>query len=115
VRQDTLHLVFLHPMQYAGHMVHSGASGARNVDAIFFMFGCAQCGSQKMCRRTHYTELVFLNLARSMCHVVHSGASRAQTSMQYFSSPSGPYVDQLKSVKCCYTISHAQVGPVQIP
>jgi hypothetical protein len=29
--------VFLHPVGYGGHVVHSGAFRARNVDAIFFM------------------------------------------------------------------------------
>jgi hypothetical protein len=30
-------LVFFHLVGYAGHVVHSGASGPRNVDALFFM------------------------------------------------------------------------------
>jgi hypothetical protein len=29
-------LVFLHPMGSAGHVVHSSASGARNIDALIF-------------------------------------------------------------------------------
>jgi hypothetical protein len=32
-------LVFLHLVGYAGHVVHSGASEARNVEALFFVVG----------------------------------------------------------------------------
>jgi hypothetical protein len=31
--------VFLHPMGSAGHVVHSGASGAQKVEALFFLLG----------------------------------------------------------------------------
>jgi hypothetical protein len=30
-------LVFLHPVRSAGHVVHFGATGELNVDALFFM------------------------------------------------------------------------------
>jgi hypothetical protein len=33
-------IVFLHPVRSAGHVVRSGASGARNVNTLFFMLGC---------------------------------------------------------------------------
>jgi hypothetical protein len=32
-------LVFLHPVVFAGHVVHSGSFGLQNVDAARFMFG----------------------------------------------------------------------------
>jgi hypothetical protein len=56
-----------------GHIVHSGASGARNVDALFFMLGWNWYGIDK----NSIGKLVFLHLTGSMGHVVHSGASGA--------------------------------------
>jgi hypothetical protein len=44
-------LVFLLPVGYAGHVVYTGASGARNVNALFFMFGWDQYRFHKK-RRT---------------------------------------------------------------
>jgi hypothetical protein len=52
--------VFLDPAGSVAHVVHSGASGARNVEALFFMLGWDQYGFDKKCIGARYTELLFL-------------------------------------------------------
>jgi hypothetical protein len=44
-------LVFLHPVGSVGHVVHSGAFGALNVDALFFMLVWDQYEFDKKVRR----------------------------------------------------------------
>jgi hypothetical protein len=67
--------VFLHLVGYAGHVVHSSASGERNVEALFFMLRWAWCGVHKKYVGTHYAKLVFLHSVGSMRHVVHCDKS----------------------------------------
>jgi hypothetical protein len=70
--------VFLHPVGSAGHTVHFGASGVRNIDKLFFMLGWALCGFQKGHARTRYAELIFSHPVGYAGHLVHSGASGPQ-------------------------------------
>jgi NADPH-dependent curcumin reductase CurA len=69
-------LVFVHPVGFAGHIVHSGASELQNDDAVFFMFGWDRYRFNKKNARTHYAEHVFLHPVGSAGQVVHSGAPR---------------------------------------
>jgi hypothetical protein len=74
----TLNLCFLHPVGSAGHVGYSGASGPRNIDALFLMLGWDQYRFDKKRAGTRYAALVFLHPVGSMGHVVHSGASWAR-------------------------------------
>jgi hypothetical protein len=70
-------LVFLHSVGCAGHALLSGASVARNFDALFFMLRWNQYRFNKKRTETRCTELVFLHPVGSAGHIVQSSASRA--------------------------------------
>jgi hypothetical protein len=72
-------LVFLHPVGSAGHVVQSGTSEVRNVDAHFFharvgMVRIKQTTCQDMLRRT----CDFASGGICGGHIEHSGVSKAQ-------------------------------------
>jgi hypothetical protein len=84
-------------MGYAGHVVHSSASGLRNIDALFFFLGCNGYGFDKKRLRTRYAKLVLLHLVGSAGHVVHCSESRDETSTHYFSCSGGTGTDLTRS------------------
>jgi hypothetical protein len=78
--------VLLHPLGSAGHVVHSGASGLQNIDALFAMLGSDRSGFNKKHVEIRYAEPGFFHLVGSVGHVVHSVH---ETSMYYFSCSDG--------------------------
>jgi hypothetical protein len=64
-------------MRSADNVVHFGASGARNIDALYFMLGLYRYGYDRKFVGTHYAEILFFHPIGSAGHVVHSGASEA--------------------------------------
>jgi hypothetical protein len=89
-------LCFFRPIGSACHVVYSAAPGARIVDTLFFMLGCARCAFHKKPVGTRYAELVFLHM-----YVMIYGSRSAFRCVQ--------------GAKYCRTIFCAHAGPVRFP
>jgi hypothetical protein len=77
-------VVFLHPVESTSHVVHCGASGARNGDALFLLLRWDRYRFNKKRDRTRYTELVFSHPVGYAGHVVHSCVSVARNNDALF-------------------------------
>jgi hypothetical protein len=88
--------VFFNLVESAGHVVHSGASMARNADTLFFIIGWAWCGFHKKRVGRRYSKLVFLHPVGSIGHVAHFGASGYKIPTHHFSCSGGPNVVSIK-------------------
>jgi hypothetical protein len=86
--------VFLHPVEFAGHVVYSIAPGPRNVNTLFFVLGWDRYGFNKKCNGTCHAEHVSLHSMGYVVHVEHSVGSGARNRR---------------------TIFHARLGPVRFP
>jgi hypothetical protein len=64
--------VLLHPVGSTGHVVHSGALGARIIAGLFFLIRWDRYGLHKKLTGIRYGELVFLLPVISVGGIVHS-------------------------------------------
>jgi hypothetical protein len=75
VRTHYAELLFLHPMGSTGPILHLGAFGVKNVDALIFMLRWDRYEFDKKHVGTRYAKLVFSQSVGSAVYIVHSNAS----------------------------------------
>jgi hypothetical protein len=90
-------LVFLHLAGFGGHVVHSGAPGARNVETLFFILRWNRHEIHKKRVRTSYAKTEFLHPVGIVGHIVHKGASEFRNIDALFSCLSGTNTDSTNS------------------
>jgi hypothetical protein len=85
-------LVFLHPVGYVGHVVHSGASGAQNMKYYFLCSG----GPNAVFIKMRWDKL------RRTCVFASGGIWESRSAFWC-----------IQGAQCQHTIFHARVGPVR--
>jgi hypothetical protein len=98
-------LMFLHPVESMGNVVHSDASGARNIDTLFLLLERDRYEFKKQSDGTEYDKLVFLHLVGSMGDVVHSSESGRKTLTHNFSCSDGTSTNYIKSAPRYVTLN----------
>jgi hypothetical protein len=104
-------LMFSHLVGSAAHIVHSGVSGARNVDALLFMLVWDRYGFDKRHTMTKYAELVFPQPGGYAGHIMHSSESGEPIVDVHFSCSGGIGTESTKGAsghvapKFCFCIA----------
>jgi hypothetical protein len=101
---------FLHPLGSVGHVEPCGASGARNIDALFFLLGWHLYRFHKKHVGTPYAKFVFLHSRKS---------ALGHITLNFCFASGGTHGSRIalrcvRGVKRRCTIFLARVGPGQI-